>query len=129
MSELPHVLSIADLFPHECCAVKYRYERAIKCLNEGKQFDPVEITVVDGCYLVTNGCNRVKAAKDFGLAEVPAKARVLPPDRASSKAYRESLQLRNRAGHKGFEKYEIVESDEIRDKMTLDETGIMPNSP
>jgi len=123
MSDLPSELNIDDLYPFECCAVRPRYQRHYDALRNGQSLDPVEITVVDDCYLVTNGCNRVKAARDFGLQTVSAKDRVSPPDRASMMGFEESLEHRRSNGQKGFVNYDIVDSDEERERRTREELG------
>ena len=106
-------LFISDLYPCECCAVQNSYDRAIKKIKEG-EIDPVKVVNLNGEYLVTNGCNRVKATKDLGIDKVLVKWRHIP--KQEMRSFEDALNLHRK--YKGFNNYDIVKDEDERKKRT-----------
>lgn len=122
------IVPIAELYPLECAAVHYRYDKsALLCkqIKSGEKvlddLTPPVVCDVDGRLLVKDGCNRVYAAKQAGIESVPIVMYGSIVDPGMELYHRDTIMLRDKKSQKGFENYSIAPDETTRTEWTLEE--------
>lgn len=119
-------LEIETLYPYECGAVRIRYNKTLPLYEAGKHQEvdpPTVLQLKDGSWMVIDGCNRVKAAKDAGYKYLEFEIDTKPDQ--DMRPYEEAAKLRGKKQQRGFgDAYPIFDSESQRTEATKEETGI-----
>ena len=111
---------IADLYPFEPGAVRSSYDyHQPKYQNGDEVVPPVVLDLGDGDWMVIQGNNRTKAAKDAGIEEM--KFEIGFRKKQEMRAFRDTKKIRDAKGQKGFENYPIFASESERSAVTMEE--------
>ncbi|MBU0717058.1 MAG: hypothetical protein KJ749_02320 [Planctomycetes bacterium] len=95
--------AIADLYPFEAAPKSGKVKKHVGTYKSGREPKPGLVLNVDGEWLVTDGSNRVYAAKLVGRKTV--HLRLDHKNEQEMQLYRDVLQEAKDAGRKGFENF------------------------
>jgi hypothetical protein len=113
-----HRIKIADLYPYEPGAVRSSYDYHLAKYKAGEDVKPpVVLDLGSGLWMVVQGNNRVKSAKDAGILEMDFEI----GSRPNLRPYSDTVQIRDRKQQKGFENYPIFRDEGERAKATMEE--------
>ena len=101
---------IADLFPFEPAPKSGKVAKHVRTYQRGGEPDPGLVLNVDGEWLVTDGSNRVYAAKLVGRTSV--YLRLDHKADQEMRLYRDALAEAKEAGRKGFENFGVPGKEE-----------------
>jgi len=74
-------ISIDELVPSEPSVVYTSYLPLYNKLKKGETLPYVKVVLIDDEYIIVDGNNRAKAAKDFGYTSIPVDVVTLPKNR------------------------------------------------
>jgi hypothetical protein len=109
---------IADLYPFEPGAVRSSYDYHLqRYQNDEDVAPPVVLQLGDDLWMVIQGNNRTKAAKDAGRQEMEFEIGF----RDKKDPFHNTLKIRRDKGQKGFENFPIFNNDTDRTAATKKE--------
>jgi hypothetical protein len=111
---------IADLYPYEPGAVRSSYDYHLPMYENGVAVPtPVVLDLGDGDWMVIQGNNRTKAAKDAGVEEMDFEIGFR--QKQEMRPFRDTKDIRGAQGQKGFENYPVFASETDRSAATKTE--------
>ncbi len=110
---------IGDLYPFEAAPKSGKVKKHVRTYENGGEPDPGLVLYVDEEWLVTDGCNRVYAAKLFGRETV--YLRLDHKEEQEMRLYRDALQEAKDAGRKGFENFGAARAGSTGSEVSKDQ--------
>lgn len=108
---------IADLYPYEPGAVRSSYDYHLAKYEKGEDVDPPVVLHLGGVvWMVIQGNNRTKSAKDAGIEEMEFEIGFRQPQEL--RPFRDTVQIRDAKRQKGFENYPVFNSESDRSAET-----------
>jgi hypothetical protein len=113
---------IMDLYPYEPGAVRSSYDYHLPKYRNGDDVDPpVVLDLGADVWMVIQGNNRTKAAKDVNVEEMEFEIGFRQPQ--EMQPFRDTVQIRDAKGQKGFEKYPRFNTEAERTEETKKEVS------